>query len=285
MYESGLPDKGNISASALFILAILMAFCAGSMMLLSSTKNYAARLQTKDSEYGNAFEVLHRIQKDIGILAEDPADSPLSSGLQTLAARYEGYGLQIRDVSSGIHIRFLNDGLLKKEAIQRLIQFRPEENIVQYGWANANIISEAARNQIRRSFALTDNEKLFPLINTFPATNLHYLSEECLEAFFSAYQIKKAREKAALIFLKTKTELVTNIEDVLEIKKDHELFNLIGYKTTFWEVTFHHSRCTVRAVFCAIPDRKNAGKIESYRLIERNVVYDFEKETETIIRN
>lgn len=206
-------------------------------------------------------------------IREDEADSPFSSGVVNLKERYSLYNLDIRDVSSGINTRFLGTELLEKESIKRLVQTADERYLVRYGWAHADIMGEKVRTDMIDSFGISDTEDLFPLINRFQMTNIHYLSRECIEAFLDACEIKDGQEKAYALFTKSRTEPVTHIGAVLGVREGHRILKILGYKTTFWEVTFRYKEYRVRGVFCGVPDRQKPDVIDHYRILERNLIY------------
>ncbi len=217
------------------------------------------------------MELLYDIQESMAVLKEDEADSPLSDGVRTLERIYSAYDLQIRDVSSGINPRFMNDAFLKHESINRLITSDPDNTLVEYGWAHVNMISEEMKRRIQESFSIRDDEELFPLINEYPLTNIHYLSEDCLAAFLNYYRITDAEEKAMALYERSQNELIIDVRGMLAVDESHQIFYLLGCKTSFWKVTFLYESCMVEAVFCAVPDSEEPQKVDHYSLVERRM--------------
>ena len=263
MQEHDHATEGSVSIASFFSL--------GLMFLLSSVRQYFVRLKSHDVIRNEAMELLHDIQESMAVLKEDEADSPFSDGVKTLERIYSAYAFQMKDVSSGINARFMNEAFIKNEVINNLILSKPDDTLVEYGWAHKNMISEEMKNRIQTSFSISDDEKLFPLINEFPLTNIHYLSEDLLAAFLKYYGIRDAEEKAMAIYERAQRELITNVNEIIRAKEDHIIFNLLGYKTSFWKVIFFYESCTVEAVFCAVPDREEPRKIDHYTLVERTI--------------
>lgn len=263
--------EGSVSITTLFSIGIILTLALGLLFLLSSIRNYSIRLKNKDTIRSEAIALLYEIQESIAVLKEDEADSPLSDGVRTLEHIYSEYNLQIQDVSSGINLQFMNDAFLSDETINNLITSDPDHTLVEYGWAHKNTIDEEMKSRIQESFSIQDDEKLFPLINEFPMTNIHYLSEDCLAAFLKYYKIADAEKKASQLHERSQTALITNLREILAVKDDHRIFDLLGYKTSFWKVTFVYTSCIVEAIFCAVPDVKEPREIDHYTLIERNI--------------
>lgn len=271
MQGNNHATEGSISISAVFSLGIILIILSGLLFLLSSVRNYAVRLKNKDAVRAEAINLLYDIQDRMPVLKEDDADSPFSDGVRMLESTYAAYDLQIKDVSSGINPRFLDAAFLKNEAINNLILSDPENNLVEYGWAHKRMISEEMKSRVQASFAVRNNEALFPLINEFPLTNVYYLSEECLTAFLQYYKIKDAEKKAFIIKENTRIQSKIDFEPILDVEMNHGIFDLIGNKTSFWKVTFFYESCMVEAVFCAVPDKKEPQKIDHYKLVERKI--------------
>jgi hypothetical protein len=264
-------SSGFTSIEILLSLGIALSISLGLLFLLSSVRNYSARLKNNDAIQNEAIELLYDIEKMMIILIEDDADSPFSDGVKNIEQMYSAYDLHIKDVSSGIHSYFMNEAFLQDETVRRLINLESDDLIVEYGWAHKNIISEKMKHHLKESFLIEDEELLFPLINDFPLANIHYLSENCLFAYLTYCSVEDAENKAAEIYKRSRKELITDIKGILKVKDDHKIFELMGYKTTFWKVTFIYQTCEVEAVFCGVPDTENPQKIASYKLVERKI--------------
>lgn len=271
MQERNSLQWGFITINSLIIVIITLILCVGFMFLLSALKNYSHRMETRDTIHDEAITLLYDIAEKMNALTEDNADSPFSPGVRMLEREYVNFQLIIQDVSSGINVRFLNENILNDDSIKRLITYEPDNNVVTYGWAHKRIVSQVIKARIKESFLLYDDESLFPLINEFPLTNIHYLSFECISAFLHYYRIDHAEEKANLLHERVQNELVTDIKKLLRVNEQHEILNIIGTKTTFWKISYKYQNYVVEAIFCAIPDRIDPGKIERYKLVERTM--------------
>jgi hypothetical protein len=131
--------------------------------------------------------------------------------------------------------------------------------------------------EIAREFSKEKTENLFPLVNTFPLVNIHFLSENCLKAFVASFSIEKGEEKSADLFAQSRQTFLqdTDIESILKVKNDHPALAFLGCKTAFWQIRYKTGGCAVMAVFAAVPDKKeNPRKAERYMLVERSVRFE-----------
>jgi hypothetical protein len=133
------------------------------------------------------------------------------------------------------------------------------------------------KKRLAASFNYSDSEDYFPLVNNLPLTNVHFLTERCITAFLSASGVKDAQEKGAALFYRARQGALDNAEmaNILDVKKDHKIFYLLGNKTTFWNIFYKTHECSVSAVVCGVPDKKeDVPIIKEYRIIERSVNFD-----------
>ena len=271
MQMQNSKQEGFVTINSLLVVLIVFLVSVGFMFMLSALRNYSLRLKSKDIVREKAIVLLYDIAEAMNVLKEDDADSPFSPGVRTLEREYIDFQLKIQDVSSGIHVRFMNEAILNNEFINWLVLSEPELHVVNYGWANKNIISQAVKERIYESFFIDNDERLFPLINEYPMTNIHYLSLECITAFLQFYQIENAEKKAIILHERVQNELVTSFKDLLGVNQNHVIFDLIGCKTSFWRVSYVYETCIVEAIFCVIPDQIEPGEINYYKLVERSM--------------
>jgi hypothetical protein len=271
-------DAGNAALNVLFVIAILLLVLGGGMTLVSAGRNYGARLVRHEEKQKAALDILSSIQTDLEmLLKDDEADGPQSKGVTALEALYSEYALRIMDVSSGINEHFLPEALLKKDALKNLIMQKSKEDITRYGWMHILFLPEKTKPETDRLFSKDETDNLFPLINSFPVVNIHFLSENCLRAFAAAFSIEKGDERSADLFARSRQTLLrdTDIESILKVKKDNPILAFLGCKTSFWQIVYKTNDCTVTAVFAAVPDKKeNPRKVERYMLVERSVRFE-----------
>jgi hypothetical protein len=253
-----------------------MSLLSGGMALLSSARNYLRAIRSNDEKRRSGIEVVKRLENDITILLEDQADSPFSKGIGILERNYASYDLHITDVSSGINVKFLPEDFLKYEEIASLMRRAPA-NIVRYGWIQSGFCSPEAVQQARKAFGINDTAKIFPLISSFPLANVHFLSEELLNALCSYYKIEDGEEKSHALYQAAGGALLTDgdVAAILEVETSHGILAFLGCKSSFFKVLFRTGSCTVQAVFCAVPGKEeNRRKVVRYNLVERSVFLD-----------
>jgi hypothetical protein len=253
-----------------------MLLLSGGMALLSSARNYLRAVRSNDEKRRSGLAVVKRLEKDVNILLEDRSDSPFSKGIGILERNYASYDLHITDVSSGINAGFLPEEFLKHEEIASLMR-RVPASIVRYGWMQSSFCSPAAVRQARESFGISDAAEIFPLINSFPLANVHFLSEELLRALCAYYKIEGGGEKSRRLYQVAGAALLTDsdIAAVLEVETSHGIFAFLGCKSSFFKVLFRTESCTVQAVFCAVPGKEeNRREVVRYNLVERSVFLD-----------
>jgi hypothetical protein len=270
-------NAGNAALNVLFLIVILMLVLGGGMAMVSAGRNYGVSLVRHDDKQQAALGILSSIQTDMGRLKDDDADSPQSKGITMLEALYSDYDFSITDVSSGINAHFLPESLLEKDALKNLLAQNSKEDITRYGWMHTQFLPEKTMPEISQVFSKEKTENLFPLINTFPMVNIHFLSENCLKAFVSAFSIEKGEEKSTALFAQSRQTLLqdTDIESILKVKNDHPILAFLGCKTAFWQITYKTDDCAVTAIFAAVPDKKeNTRKAERYMLVERSIHFE-----------
>jgi hypothetical protein len=270
-------SAGNASLGILLVCMIVMALLSGALALVSSVNNYSFRIKSKDIRREQALSLLPSVISDFAGFVEDEIDCPTSESVRMIEAKYERYEMALTDVSSGINELFLNDDILQNEAVKRITEEKEAKEIVSYGWIQKATAPEEMKKRLASAFNYSDSEDYFPLVNNLPLSNVNYLTERCITAFLSASDIENAQEKGTALFYRAKQNGINIAEmtDILDVKKDHKVFYLLGDKTTFWNVFYKTKGCSVSAVVCAIPDKKeDVKKIKEYRIIERSVSFD-----------
>jgi hypothetical protein len=271
-----MNDEGFVTAELLFMIAIITLCICGYAMLSASVLSYRnAAVRRYDAE-NEASAVLDSVTEYIQCLTEDASDSAVTPGVQAVLSKFSSSGLTMEDVSSGINRRFLSTGILDSRPVKELLSVKGKRAEVTYGWISAGFASRQALKAVQESFGTDDNEKLFPLVNTLPLCNIHFLDTDCTAALLSAENIPHAADKAFLLYSKSRSGVLREAEiaGILGVKTTHPVTGLIGTKTAFWKICFHTERCSAEAVYAAVPFRKKTSQekmIEKYVLVERRI--------------
>lgn len=238
----------------LFLLCTVVIILLGTTICYTTDK-YIESIQNIYSMKKDGYEILDTIVNDFQLLCNEKNDFPNSNAIQQINQKYSKYNFVIDDISSGINLRTFPKSITENTQIKLFLQNTPEEEVF-YGWYNKKLLQS--------SFNITDNY----LINDMNLVNINYLSEDCLRIILQSLNISEQR---ILVFIKLwKDSKIKNEEDIckaLNISKDNKIFCVLGFKTSFWKVSFlYKDRCKVIGILSAIPiDRK----IEKYILEER----------------
>jgi hypothetical protein len=276
-YNFLVKSAGNAALNGLFVIVVLMLVLSGAMALVSAGRNYASSLARQDEREKDALAPLNSIKRDMALLTKDAADGPQSKGVLALPALYSEYELRITDVSSGINERFLPESLTGKEAIKTLVAQNVEEDLARYGWIHALLVPEKMSAEMKKDFSREKNANPFPLINSLPLVNVHFLSERSLRAFVSAFSIADGDVKSDALFNRSRQDFLqdNDIRSILGVREDNLILAVLGCKTAFWQIQYKVDNCTVTAIFAAVPDKKKEPrKVDHYRLMERSVSFE-----------
>ncbi len=175
----------------------------------------------------------------------------------------------VKDVSTGINKNFLSEKILKNDAFRRYISENGDAVFSEYGWVNPAFSDKKIIAEIEQNF---ECKSPFPLINSFPPMNIHFMSADFIRAVLDFYNINGSERKAMLIREKLNSDTdAEELAHILGIRENHALFDFIGFKTLFWEVSFDTGKCRCHAVFAAVPEKYDQKRIEKYILVEKNV--------------
>jgi hypothetical protein len=298
-------DSGAVEFNAVLLLFFIVALISGGVLYAAAAMNYA-QTDTRDLDLRLAADqLLDSIITEMQMLRLYPYDDENNAIITELCQKYKNYNLEFTDVSSGYHLDFLSDADLadgnitgylfrdnsgagfvswrnanglsvSKTKWREYVKDEAWDSCVSYGWLHKDDTESFAFRSISISFAATDPNKLFPLLNEFPRMNVNMVRPEILHPLItrSSFKIEKPKEKADALTarLRSGPVLHADISSILEIPVNHKLMGYLGTKTAFWKINFvMRTSMTVEAVVAAIPKKNGAiQEIEAYRLIDRS---------------
>jgi hypothetical protein len=301
-------EDGWIEPAAIFLLLFIAVLVFGAGTVFFANALYLKKNKQHFALKQDADKLLGKIVADFQELKEEKYDSIYHPYIENLLAGYKNYGLEIKDVSSGIHLDFLPDSDLSDAGISSYIfknrnaadfiryrnlnglitdteKLRPyvNEKIFDlckvYGWLSASHENSFAFKTISNNFKTANVKELFPLVNNFPLININNINCEIVEIFImrKSFSIPDVKEKYQI--LKLKMEQKTMLDDIaiasiLSVPVTNKIFCYFGGKTSFWQVTFNPNAIyKVEAVIAAIPEEEgDQRKISRYDLIERRFI-------------
>ncbi|MCL2762104.1 MAG: hypothetical protein FWD36_02705 [Treponema sp.] len=302
-------DSGYIEFNAVLLLFFIVAVISGGIWYAKAAITYS---QTDNHDFNTKLAadiLLDEIIAKMQPLRLYQYDDKNNEVITSLCREYEEYGLEFTDISSGYHLDFLSDtdmadsnlarylfadntgaaftawrninGLSVSKAVWR--EFIKEEAwgaCVSYGWLYKNDTESFAFRNISRSFAITETEKLFPLVNDFPRMNVNMVNPDILRPLImrNSFKIERPNEKTDALInrLRSGPILHSDISSILSIPINHPLMSYLGTKTSFWKIRFiMNPSMELEAIIAAIPKKNgNIQEIELYRLIDRSFLND-----------
>ncbi|MCL2793113.1 MAG: hypothetical protein FWD87_08465 [Spirochaetaceae bacterium] len=301
MYQK---EDGWISAASMLFLLLITAMVSGLALIVTTSNIYFRTNQSDHKIKKEADVLLSKIMHDIQYLKEEKYDSHENKYIIYLINKYRNLNLNMEDISSGLHLDFLPDTVLRDPFFSqyvfinnqstRFIDFRNNYGLssstddwreyvtdsaisscVTYGWLHRSHENSFAFKEISRNFNTTDPDKLFPLINSFPLMNINYVKPEVIELFIlqPSFEIKEAKEKYKRLKTRLESRPIDDIDiiEILEATLANNIFTYIGSKTSFWKITFAaEEKYIVQAIVVAIPDERNNPRVvDKYVLVDR----------------
>lgn len=263
-------EKGFSTA---FALTILFSLC---VIILSFAINVTAN-EKKINSYKmvvNARKEVDSIALNIEERLQDLTDYLSDTDewhVFTLISGVGNYDITVKDVSTGINKNFISPEVLNDEIIRHYILSNEETAFTEYGWINSKFSDKEKIDEILIAY---ENKNPFPLINNLPPLNIHFMTDEFIKAIFQYFKIKNPEQKLEHLREKLIEETtVKDLAEILEISESHAIFDLIGLKTLFWNIKFETEKYICNIVFGAVPQKDNQKKIDSYIIVEKNVIY------------
>lgn len=233
--------------------------------------------QKKINTYKKIYKTKSEVNKIIDCVINDfnyitnlNVDCIHNEVIQNFINRYSEYNIVMEDVSTKINKNFLSSNIYEKQEIQELIFQYGSEIISEYGWINTNLSDKQIIKNIKEDF---ETEDIFPIENNLPLYNIYFMNEDFLRAILSINKINEVEHKLQKLISeindKSKQVDVEMICKILELPKEHSLFNYIGTKTSFWKINMNIDKTDVKIILAGIPNREN--KITQYKLIEKKL--------------
>lgn len=249
---------------SLAILSLSMLVAANGRKLKSYDNFVLARKE--------ADSVLSDLKRDFQILKDVPCDSDSSFVLHEILARYSEYSLTIADASTGIHRNFMNENFYDSKPVCDYMAMKEDAAVTEYGWLSPKHADKKILDGVIADF---DGETPFPIVNTFPPYNIHFMSCEFLEAVLEHCGIKNAEENAKKIFGMISDETdIAKLAELIGVAETHPVFDFIGVKTVFWKIQFETGQCDVSAIFAAVPKKDDQRSVERYILIDKEISHE-----------
>ena len=268
-----LRDEGGFSSPlAMTVIFSLCVLCGSLGMYVYSCQKKINSFKIKNEALRKAEILLADFEEDLQKLSEEDCDCQFSPVLSELKNKYSKYSVQMTDVSTGINERFLSKNILGNKNIKQLLEKDEEKIKTEYGWINKKYADETLIQEIYQDFK---GKQTFLLFNEIPFFNLYNMDESFIKAILNFCNVKNVEEKSTKIYEAEFTGELTK-EDlckILEIDKNHKIFDFIGTKTVFWNVKLETEKACVNAVFAALPSENDLRKIEKYELIKRTIKY------------
>jgi hypothetical protein len=249
-------------------------------------------------------ETLDEIVRRFDALTESSADGEDHPLLEGLRAEYAEYGLEIRDISSGLNLNFLPEADLAESALAAFLfvsgnggsfctfrrsrgfvsdadEWKPyltdeaQRAVVVYGWLPEIHGDSEAGAMLAATFGSRE-EGLYPLVNGMAPVNVNTVYPGVLKPLLAraSWRIPGAAAKAEQLESRRAGWTLTegDLRAVLGVPTGHEVYRYLGVRTAFWGVRFTGGRYRMDAVIAAIPERGSGGGagtgVKEYRLIE-----------------
>ncbi len=252
-----------IFSLSLIILSLSMLVASGEKKI-NAYKNFVNANKKADS-------LILEVEKQMQLLCQTNCDFDENDEIQNIQIMFSDYELSISDISTGINKDILNNSFLNNPTCASFFNLHEDEVKTSYGWINSAYANVQFMDSLKTQYNTDD---LFPFVNSMPSYNIFYMSQEFLEAILSFNNFTNVESKAKL--LKDNINKVTQINDIAEllgITSSHNLFNLLGTKTVFWNVTMKTDKFNINTVFAAIPRKDNQREIEKYILVEKEISF------------
>ena len=263
-------EKGFSTPIALIVIFSLCLMTLSVIILVYTNEKKLNSYKRKIVAEKKAENLLLDISEKIQLIKDEKNDFPGAASIEYLLAKYRQNNLILTDVSTGINKEFLKDEILESRALSQYLSTE-DAQLSEYGWINPKYADNTKIEQIENDFG--DNS-FFPVINEFPAYNLFAMNIDFLTAILSFHKISEAEDKAEKIKNLTPENLSDEkLCEILGVQRNHSVFDFLGTKTVFWNVSFETEDCMANAVFAAIPQKNDKKEIEKYVLVERHISY------------
>ncbi len=263
-------ENGYYTPQAMILIFSLCTIIMSLNILLFCKQNKINAYKKLYKTKSEVNKIIEYLIEDFNYIANSNVDCIHNEVIQTIINKYSEHNISIEDVSTKINKDFLSSKIYEKQEIQELIFQYGSEIITEYGWMNAHLSDEQIIKASREDFETDD---IFPIVNNLPLYNVYFMNEDFLRAILSINKINEVEHKVQKLINeindKSKEVDIEMICKLLEISKDHALFNYIGTKTTFWKINMNIYKTDVKIILAGIPNRES--KITYYKIIEKDL--------------
>lgn len=296
-YQEGQGELVSFILLIFFSALVLSLFYHFNVFKILSSKTL------QEYQYMNeAEELISIIEKDFQILADANADTNDCMEIGYLCGKYSDKNLKIKDISSGININCISEKFLEDKNLQKLFLITTEKfsefidtlrknkwlnssdlinqyltdfgkkNITYYGWVNPSFLDCNLMNLIEDG---KSKENSF-IIKDFPLLNVYFTAPEIINFFVThnEFKISQSEEKYDKLIdeISLNPYLTRNrIKEILDVKDNNSILDILGTKTQFWEVSFNTEYSNIKMVIATIKDKEERY---IYKVIKREINYE-----------
>ena len=259
-------ESGFSTAFALTVIFSLCVITLSFAMIVNANEKKIYSYKKAFDARKKANKILFNIEEKLQELKEYPSDIDECQILSLISMECD-YEITVKDVSIGINKNFVSPEILEDESVRRYMTLNEESALAEYGWINPRFADKTVLDEISLDF---ENKNAFPLINNTPPLNIHFMTDDFIMAVLEYFKIKNGEHKIEQIREKLNGETSSKeLAKILGISESHAFFDLIGFKTLFWKISFETDKCGCSAVFAAVPQKDNQKKIDRYILVEK----------------
>lgn len=257
-------DEGFMTLTGILIIFFLSILLSVLCSLVYSNRKYIDAYQSELEKKEKCKLILKDIISDLNRLKYEESDYYELDIIKEIFRKYEDKKFVMKDCSSNINVNFFKKDFLENEDVKNYLYLKQSENQIYYGWINKNWSDEETRKKIDKEF---DGKNLV-IINEMPLINIYMCDLELLDVIANYFKIKNYEKNKYELYelINQKKINKENIKKILSVSDNSMIFEILGTKTSFWNISFSESGKRVNAVIAAIPESKD--KIKEYKLIE-----------------
>lgn len=257
------PYAITVIFSLSVLVMALSSFVFTSQKKLISYEKYA-------SDIKDINNLISEIETELQGLKDVECDTCDNYEIEGLLNCLIGYKYSIFDVSTGIKRNFIGNKVFSDKAFKNYFLTHDETTEPLYTWINPHFVDEGFIEDLKKEHA---RDNLFPLVNEYPLMNIYRMNDDLIKIILDFYKIKDSERKVLELkgILGREIE-IKDIARLLEISENHPFFDLVGTKTTFYELDFEKDGYEIQTIFAAVPDKKEKRKIARYMLIDKTIM-------------
>jgi hypothetical protein len=263
-------ENGFSTAFAMTVIFSLCVIILSFVMLVAANEKKINAYRKLIDSRKETDSIVFSIEETLQVLKEYPNDID-EQYIASLISSVCDYDFTVEDVSTGINKNFASENFLENEAILQYIFSNEDSAFVEYGWINQKIVDQASLEGCIKDF---ENKNIFPLLNNLPPLNIYFMNDDFIKSVLEYSNIKNGDKKLERIRENLNAETTSKeLAGILEVSENHSLFDLVGFKTIFWQISFDTDKCRCIAVFAAVPKKESQKEIDKYILVKKNTSY------------